>query len=100
MAAPIVLWFKDFYGYCIYFLAQADCRNVLPEHCNTIIKQQLCGGREITYKSIQVFFILLPSSLPLLQVDAFLLTAVSACTRPCDTNNSHQSHKKVTLYCN
>ena len=25
------------------FLAQSDCRNVLPKHRNTIIKQQLCG---------------------------------------------------------
>ena len=25
------------------FLAQADCRNLLPEHCNTIITHQLCG---------------------------------------------------------
>ena len=25
------------------FLSQPDCRNVLPEHCNVIIKQQLCG---------------------------------------------------------
>ena len=38
------------------FLTQPDCRNVLPEHCNTIIKQQLCGEG-------------LP--LPLLQVDVF-----------------------------
>ena len=38
------------------FLAQPDCRHFLPEHCNTIIKQQLCGER-------------LP--FPLLQVDVF-----------------------------
>ena len=38
------------------FLAQPDCRNLLPEQCNTIIKQQLCGEK-------------LP--LPLLQVDVF-----------------------------
>ena len=25
------------------FLARPDCRIFLPEHCNTIIKQQLCG---------------------------------------------------------
>ena len=30
-------------GYYIYFLGQPDCRNFLPGHCNTIIKQQLCG---------------------------------------------------------
>ena len=38
------------------FLAQPDCRNLLPEHCNTIIKPQLCGQR---------------FPLPLLQVDVF-----------------------------
>ena len=38
------------------FIAQPDCRKFLPEHCNTIIKQQLCGER-------------LP--LPLLQADFF-----------------------------
>ena len=38
------------------FFAKPDCRNFLPEHCNTIIKQQLCGER-------------LP--LHLLQVDVF-----------------------------
>ena len=38
------------------FLVQPDCINVLPEHCSTIIKQQLCGER-------------LP--LPLLQVGVF-----------------------------
>ena len=27
------------------FLVQPDCINVLPEHCSTIIKQQLCGER-------------------------------------------------------
>ena len=27
------------------FLAQPGCRNFLSEHCNTIIKQQLCGER-------------------------------------------------------
>ena len=90
VVAPIVLCFKYFCGYCIYFLAQPDCRIFLPEYCDTIIKQQLCGGREIPYKSIQIF-LLLPSSLHLLHVDAFLLITVSACTRPCDTNNSHQS---------
>ena len=40
------------------FLAQPDCRNFLPEHCNTMFKQQLCGEG-------------LPSLLPLLQVDVF-----------------------------
>ena len=38
------------------FLEKPDCRNVLPEHCNATIKQQLCGEG-------------LP--LPLLQVDLF-----------------------------
>ena len=27
------------------FFAQPDCENFLPEHCNTIIKPQLCGER-------------------------------------------------------
>ena len=40
------------------FLAQPGCRNFLPEHCNTIIKQQLCVEE-------------LPSLLSLLQVDVF-----------------------------
>ena len=38
------------------FLTHPDCRNFLPEHCNTIIKQKLYGER---------------LSLPLLQVDVF-----------------------------
>ena len=62
------------------FLAQPDCRNFLPEHSNTIIKQQLCEKE-------------LLSLLPLLQVDLFqekqgiLIT----CITPCDTNNSSES---------
>ena len=40
------------------FLAQPDCRFLLPEHWNTKIKQQLCGEE-------------LPSLLALLQVVAF-----------------------------
>ena len=38
------------------FLTQPDCRNFLSEHCNTIIKLQLCGEGLL---------------LPLLQVDVF-----------------------------
>ena len=38
------------------FLAQPDYRNLLPEQCNAIIKQQLCGEG---------------LTLPLLQVDVF-----------------------------
>ena len=38
------------------FLAQPDCRNFLPEHCDTIIKLQLCEER---------------FPLPFLQVDVF-----------------------------
>ena len=62
------------------FLAQPDCRNFLPEHSNTIIKQQLCGKK-------------LLSLLPLFQVDLFqekqgiLIT----CITPCDTNNSTEN---------
>ena len=40
------------------FLAQPDCRNFLPEHCNTMFKQKSRGEG-------------LPSLLPLLQVDVF-----------------------------
>ena len=37
----------------------------------------------------------------LLQVDAFLLTVVSACIKPCDTNNSTQSLTRMCHhYCN
>ena len=53
------------------FLAQPDCRNFLPEHCNTIIKPQLCGER-------------LPS--PLLQVDVFRETQ-------CILQQSSQAHQ-------
>ena len=74
------------------FLAQPDCRNVLPEHCNTIIKHQLCGEG-------------LPSLLPLLPVDVYqkkqgiLLQMFlcpsnkpkEVCIRPCDTNSFSQS---------
>ena len=37
------------------FLAHTDCRNFLPEHCNTIIKQQSCGG------GVAIFFAFAPS---------------------------------------
>ena len=86
-----------FYGIIVMFivtcfLAQPHCRNFLPEHCNTIIKQQLCVEE-------------LPSLLPLLQVDVFqekqrILQQINlclsnkpkrACIRPCGTNNSTQS---------
>ena len=79
-------------------LAQPDCRNFLPDHCNTIIKQQLCGEQ-------------LPSLLPLLQVDVFqekqgILQQINlcpsnkpkkACTRPCDTNNSTVLQECTTI---
>ena len=56
-------------------------------------------GIEKPYKIIHVsfIFILLPSLLPLLRVDAFLLTAVTACIKPCDTNNFPQSQKCTTI---
>ena len=74
------------------FLAQPDCRTFLPEHCNTIIKHQLCGEG-------------LPSLLPLLQVNVFqekqgILQQIiqcpsnkpkKACIRPCGTNNFIQN---------
>ena len=75
------------------FFAQPDCRNILPEHCNTIIEQQLWGQE-------------LPSLLPLLQADVFqekqgTLQQIKlcssnkpgkkACIKPCGTNNSTQS---------
>ena len=74
------------------FLAQPDCRNFLPGHCNTIIKHQLCGEE-------------LPSLLLLLQVDVFqekqgILQQIilcpsnkpkKACIRPCDTNTFTRS---------
>ena len=47
-------------------------------------------GRSDTIK-IYSSFILLSSFLPLLEVDAFLLTLASACIRPCDTNNFTKS---------
>ena len=83
------------------FFAQPDCRNFVPEHCNAIIKQQLCWEG-------------LPPQLRLLQVDAFqgkqgilqqiILSPSSkpkkTCIRPCDTNNSTQSYTKVPPSCN
>ena len=46
-------------------------------------------------------FILLSSLFPLLHVDAFLLTVVFACIRPCDTKKVNQkSHKNVPPYYN
>ena len=74
------------------FLAQPDCRIFLPGHCNTVIKNQLCGEE-------------LPSSLPLLQVDVFhkkqgILQQIKLCQSnkpkkafiwPFDTNSSTQS---------
>ena len=37
------------------FLAQPNCRICLPEHCNTIIKQQSCG------RGVAIFFAFAPS---------------------------------------
>ena len=86
------------------FLPQPDCINFLPEHCNTIVKQQLCRGG-------------LPSLFPLLQVGVLqgkqgIMQQIKlcpskkpkkACIRPCDTNNSTQSitrmyHHTASLY--
>ena len=71
------------------FLTQPDCRNFLSEHCNTIIKLQLCGEGLL---------------LPLLQVDVFqekqgILQQIILCpsSKPgnlplgLDTNNFTQS---------
>ena len=38
-----------------FFLAQPDCKIFLPEHCNTIIKQQLFGER-LPLSSLQDVF--------------------------------------------
>ena len=85
--------------------AQPHCRNVLPEHCNTIIKHQLCGEG-------------LPSLLPLLPVDVYqkkqgILSQIflgpsnkpkEACVRPFDTNGFSQTltrkyhHTTESLY--
>ena len=78
------------------FIAQPDCRNCLPEQCNTKIKQQLCGEE-------------LPVLLTLLQVDVFqekqdILQQINlcqsnkpekACIRSCDTNLSSQSVTRI-----
>ena len=58
------------------FLTQTGCRNFLPEHCNTIIKQQLRGEK-------------LRSLLSFVQVDFFSREAEYIAV--CDTNNSTQS---------
>ena len=47
-------------------------------------------GRSDTIK-IYSSFILLSSLLSLLHVDAFLMTVVSACIRPCDTKHFNKS---------
>ena len=86
-------------GCYIYFFAKAECRNFLPEDYNKKIKQQLRGGKEIPYKNYSSFiFIFLPYLLPLLQVDAFMLTTVSAGIRPCITKNSFQSLTRMYHY--
>ena len=81
------------------FLAQTGYWNFLPQHCNTIIKEQLCGEE-------------LLSMLPLLQVDVFKRSRLycsksnyayqtsqkEACIRPCDTNNFTQNlHECTTI---
>ena len=43
-------------------------------------------------------FILLPCLSPLLQLDASLLTAVSASIRLCDTNNFNKTLSKMYCY--
>ena len=85
--------------------AQPDCRNVLPEHCNTIIEHQLCVEG-------------LPYLLSLLPVDVYqkkqgILSQMflcptnkpkEACIRPFDTNSFSQSltrkyhHTTESLY--
>ena len=52
-------------------------------------------GGVIPCKFILVFFNLLPFLLLLLQIDAFLLTVVSACIRLCDADNSTQSLTRI-----
>ena len=58
----------------------------MPEHCSTMLSSNYMG-RSDTIKSYSSF-ILLPCLLP-------LLTIVSACIRPCDTNNSTKSLTRI-----
>ena len=53
----LVSWFTDYgVAYYIYFLAQRVCGNVLLEHYNTKIKQQLCGEEKNHIKLFKFHF--------------------------------------------
>ena len=64
------------------FLAQSGCRSFLPEHCNTIIKQQLCGEE-------------LRSFLPLPQVDVFQEKQGILQIKLCPSNKPKESLHQV-----
>ena len=81
-----------------YFFAQPDCRNFLSEQCNTIIKLQLCGDEWYRKELFKFYFAAIFVAFS--PVDAFLMTVVSACIRPWDTNNfTKKFHQLISQEC-
>ena len=80
----LVLWFTDCYAVVIIFIS-------LPKFYNTKIKQQSCVKERYHIKSFTFCFYFVAIFVAFAPSCFFLLTAVSACIRPCDTNNFFQS---------
>ena len=74
----------------IYFSAQPDCRNVLIEYCDTVIKQQLCGEKwyDIKLFKFNVYFVTI--FVAFTPNWCFSTTVVSVSIGPRDTSNSTQ----------
>ena len=87
----LVLWFTDCYVVVIIFIS-------LPIFYNTKIKQQSCVKERYHIKSFTFCFYYVAIFVAFAPSCFFLLTAVSACIRPCDTNNFFQSLTRMYRY--
>ena len=78
----IIVWAPVMFN-ATFFLAPSDFRNFLPKHCNTIIKQQLCGKE-------------LPPLLSSLQVEVFQeKQGILQQINPCPSNKPKESLYQV-----
>ena len=74
------------------FLSQPGSRNVLPEHCNVIIKQQLCGEELSSFCLCSKLILFKRSRLYCSKSSyTYQTSQKKVCIRPSDTDNSTQS---------
>ena len=94
-----VAWIKDFYVVVVIFFPLQAKLEIVASTLQYNNETTVIWGGVIPYKIIYIklfnfYFYFVVILLSLLQVDALLLTAVSACIRPFDANNSTQSPQK------